>query len=63
MPPEDQFDTIIQPLIAAPEATRLLPEQQRVRPQHPVLAFEAGAALFLVDAILALLLVWFLRHG
>jgi hypothetical protein len=69
MPPDGQFnlDTLIQDIISAPEATRLprVPARarQRVRQPHPVLAFQAGCALFLVNAILVYLFAWLLRHG
>jgi hypothetical protein len=73
MPPDGQFnlDTLIQDVLSAPEATRLprVPARarrrvrQRVRQPHPVLAFQAGCALFLVNAILVCLFAWLLRHG
>jgi hypothetical protein len=65
MPPDEyDLDTVIQDIISAPEATRLMrrkPEPPR-RP-HPVIRFEAGTILFLVIAILGYVLVWLLRHG
>jgi hypothetical protein len=69
MPPDGQFnlDTLIQDLSSAPEATRLprvpVRARRRVRQPHPVLASEAGLALFLVNAILAYALGWLLLHG
>lgn len=58
---DDEFATLIQSAVAGypgPEATL----QQRRQP-HAVLWFAGGLGLFLVDAILAWLFVWFLRHG
>lgn len=71
MPSPDKFDTIIEAVNGGygreATPTRLLKPvparaQKRVR-AHPVLSFEAGLALFLVNVILTLLLVWLLRHS
>ena len=62
MPPSDEFDTLIQALHVAPEATRLM-KHAPAPPHHPVLWFAVGCGLFLLNAILLYVFVWLLRHG
>ncbi len=58
MPPNDQFDTIIQDVRAGygREATP-------ARQPYPVVRFAAGLDLFLLAGILLYVLAWLLRHG
>ena len=51
---DDQFDTMIQDVIAGPAAGP---------PPHRVLWFAAGMVLWQVNGILLYLLAWLLRHG
>jgi len=63
--PSDEFDTIIQDVLSAPEATRLL-KPARVRPRvrsHPVVWFAAGLVLWQLNGILLYLFLWLLLHG
>ena len=63
MPP-DELDTVIQDIIDGYPGLVATPVARHQRPAgHPVLWFAAGTGLFLFDAILVWLLVWFLRHG
>jgi hypothetical protein len=65
MPP-DEFDTIIQNVIAAPEATRLMkhaPVRKRGRQPEPVIRFARGTFWWLANTILLYALVWLLLHG
>jgi hypothetical protein len=67
--PQDEFDTIIQDVRSAPEATRLLkpvPVRARRRAQepHPVIWFARGTALWLFAALELSVLLWFWHlHG
>jgi len=68
MPSPDQFDTIIQNVLDAPEATRLLKPvparaRQRVQQSHPVVWFAAGLVLWQLNGILLYLFLWLLLHG
>ena len=61
MPP-DEFDTIIQNVIAAPEATRLM-KHAPAPARHPVLWFAAGLILWQANGLLLYLFLWLLIHG
>ena len=60
MPQNDQFDTIINGIAGAPVIEGYLAPEAR---PHRVLWFAVGLGLFLMDAILFWLLLWFWRHG
>jgi hypothetical protein len=67
MPPDEfDIDTIIQDIIAAPEATRLMkhaPARKRGRQPEPVIRFARGTFWWLANAILLYLFLWLLIHG
>jgi hypothetical protein len=63
MPP-DEFDTLlIRDITAGYPGPGASPVARHHRPGHPVLWFALGCGVWLVDAILLWLFVWFLRHG
>jgi hypothetical protein len=65
MPPDEyDLDTVIQDIISAPEATRLMRRKpEPLRRPYPVIRFARGTFWWLADAILLYVLVWLLRHG